>query len=204
MGKVFTMLAMSVDGFIAGPDDGLTLPLGRNGTQLFEFYASGDTASDFYPRFRMSRPSVQFFDAMARRAGAVVTGRRTYDITHGWGGDSPLPGTPLFVLTHSVPEDPPVGPTPQTFVLDGIESAVAQAKEAARGKDVSLMGSAPVQESLRSGLLDEIHLHLIPVLLGGGVRLFDHLGSESTRLECIGVVDAPGVTHLSYRVTGGR
>jgi dihydrofolate reductase len=104
------------------------------------------------------------------------------------------------LLTHSVPEHRTVGPTPQTFVLDGIESAVAQATEAANGKDVSVMGSAPVQECVRAGLLDEIHIHLIPVLLGGGVRLFDHLGTEPTQLECIGVVDAPGVTHLSYRV----
>jgi dihydrofolate reductase len=201
--KVFTMLAVSVDGFIAGPDDGPQLPLGRNGAQLFDFFEGkfGDTPSEFYPRFRMSRLSAEFFDKIARRGGAVISGRRTYDITNGWGGDSPLPGTPLFVLTHSVPEHRTVGPTPQTFVLDGIESAVAQATAAANGKDVSVMGSAPVQECVRAGLLDEIHLHLIPVLLGGGVRLFDHLGTEPTQLECIGVVDAPGVTHLSYRVS---
>jgi dihydrofolate reductase len=202
MAKVFTMLAASVDGFIAGPDDGPQFPLGRNGEQLFDFFESGDTPSAFYPRFRMSRPSVQFFDALAARTGAVVSGRRTYDITNGWSGDSPLPGTPLFVLTHSVPEHPPTGQTPQTFVLDGIENAVAQAQAAANGKDVSVMGSAPVQECLRAGLLDEIHLHLIPVLLGGGVRLFDQLGSQPIPLECIAVVGAPGVTHLSYRVSG--
>lgn len=85
-------------------------------------------------------------------------------------------------------------------MLDGIESAVGQATAAANGKDVSVMGSAPVQACLHAGLLDEIHLHLIPVLLGGGVRLFDHLGPDSIELECIGVVNAPGVTHLSYDV----
>jgi len=107
MAKTFTMLAASVDGFIAGPDDGAELPLGRNGSQLFDFFAAGDTPSGFYPQFRMSSPSVGFFDGLARGTGAVISGRRTYDITNGWGGDSPLPGTPLFVLTHSAPRTRP-------------------------------------------------------------------------------------------------
>jgi hypothetical protein len=82
MAKVFTMLAVSVDGFIAGPDDGPDLPLGRDGSQLFDFFESGNTPSAFYPQFRMQRPSAEFFDAMANRTGAVVSGRRTYDITN--------------------------------------------------------------------------------------------------------------------------
>jgi dihydrofolate reductase len=200
MAKVFTMHATSLDGYIAGPEDGPGQPLGKNGERLFEFFYSGDTPSRFYDQFKMSAASAAFFDRIASRCGSTISGRRTYDIANGWGGDSPLSGTPVFVLTHQPPTDPPVGPTPQTFVTDGIESAVDQAKAAAGGQDVSVMGSAAVQECLKAGLLDEIHLHLIPVVLGGGVRTLDHVGSTPFELECFDVVDAPGVTHLSYRV----
>jgi dihydrofolate reductase len=129
-----------------------------------------------------------------------VTGRRTYDVSDGWGGSGPLAGVPLFVLTHQVPDAVPAGEPPYTFVTDGIDAAVKQAKAAAGERDVSLMGAETVQQCLRAGLLDEIHIHLIPVLLGRGVRLLDHLGEDSVELECIQVVNAPGVTHLSYRV----
>jgi len=107
---------------------------------------------------------------------------------------------PLFVLTHQVPEQVPPG-APYTFVTDGIESAVKQAQAAADDKDVVLMGSAAVQQCLRAGLLDGLTVHVIPVLLGGGVRLLDHLGEAApVGLACVRVVDAPGVTHLQYRV----
>jgi dihydrofolate reductase len=107
---------------------------------------------------------------------------------------------PLFVLTHRVPVYPPPSEPPYTFVTSGMQRAVAQAKAVARDRDVSVMGSAGVQQALQLGLLDEIHVHLVPVLLGGGVRLLDHLGPGPIELEGMGVVDAPGVTHLSYRV----
>jgi dihydrofolate reductase len=200
MAKVLTALATSLDGFIAGPDDSPAAPLGRHGSTLFDWYGEGDTPSRFYEQFRMSAPSAAFFDGIAGRCGAVITGRRTYDITDGWGGVGPLPGVPLFVLTHRVPDPLPWSEPPYTYVSEGIEEAVTRAKAAAGDKDVSVMGSAGVQECLQAGLLDEIHLHLIPVLLGGGVRLLDHLGPAPISLERLGVVDAPGVTHLSYRV----
>jgi dihydrofolate reductase len=200
MTKVLTGLSTSVDGFIAGPDDGPQQPLGTHGSRLFDWFSDGATPSRFYDQFRMSAVSARFFDDFAGRHGAVITGRRTYDISGAWGGAGPLPGVPLFVLTHRVPDDPPSGDPPYTYVTDGIESAVAQATAAADGKDVSVMGSAGVQQCLRAALLDEIHIHLIPVLLGGGVRLLDHLGPEPIELECFQIVDAPGVTHLSYRV----
>jgi dihydrofolate reductase len=200
MSKVLTALAASLDGFIAGADDGPGQPLGRNGSRLFDFFTDGDTSSAFYERFRMSAASARFFDTIAGRGGAVISGRRTYDIANAWGGDGPLPGLPVFVLTHTVPDEHPIGRATYTFVTDGIESAVRQAKAAAGEKDVSVMGAAPVQQCLQAGLLDEIHLHLIPVVLGRGVRLFDHLGPDSIELERIEVVDAPSVTHLSYRV----
>jgi dihydrofolate reductase len=198
--KVITALATSLDGFIAGRDDNTQQPLGRNGSRLFDWYADGDTPSQFYAQFRMSGPSATFFDEFAGRCGAVIVGRRTYDISKAWSGSGPLPGVPLFVLTHRVPVDPPPSEPPYTFVTRGMQRAVAQAKAVARDRDVSVMGSAGVQQALQLGLLDEIHVHLVPVLLGGGVRLLDHLGPGPIELEGMGVVDAPGVTHLSYRV----
>jgi dihydrofolate reductase len=200
MTQVFTALSASLDGFIAGPDDNAQQPLGNGGMRLFDWYSDGDTPSRFYESFKLSAASAEVFDTMAGRVGAVISGRRTYDITNGWGGDGPLPGVPLFVLTHQVPADVPQGISDYTFVTDGIESAVEQATAAAGGKDVSLMGAAAVQQALRAGLLDEIEIHLIPVLLCGGVRLLDHLGDHPVELERIEVVDAPGVTHLRYLV----
>jgi len=200
MTQIFTALSASLDGFIAGPDDGPDRPLGRGGMRLFDWYSDGDTPSRFYEAFKLSAASAEVFDAVAGRVGAVISGRQTYDITNGWGGDGPLPGAPLFVLTHQVPDQVPQGSSRYTFVTDGIESAVRQASEAAGGKDVSVMGAAPVQQALRAGLLDEVEIHLVPVLLGGGVRLLDHLGDNPVDLEVLQVVDAPGVTHLRYRV----
>ncbi|NJC73497.1 dihydrofolate reductase [Planosporangium thailandense] len=199
MGNVVVGLAVSVDGYIAGPEDGPTAPLGEGGAALFEWYTDGDTPSRHHPRFRMARQSAAVFDAIVDPVGAVVTGRRTYDITGGWGGDSPVPGRPLFILTHHVPRPLPETTVPHTFVTDGVASAIAQARAAAGDRDVSLAGAQAVQQAIRAGLLDELHLAVVPVLLGGGVRLFDHLGGP-VRLEKIRVVDAPSVTHLSYRV----
>ncbi len=200
MGQVFSALSVSLDGFIAGPDDSTAQPLGTGGTALFTWYGDGDVPAKHYPDFRLSAASAPVFDAICDRCGAVISGRRTYDISQAWGGTGPLPGVPLFVLTHRIPDDGPVGDPPYTFVTDGIVSAVEQARRVAGGKDVSLMGSYVVQQTLGAGLLDELTLHLVPIVLGGGVRLLDHLEGHATNLECIEVVDAPGVTHLTYRV----
>jgi dihydrofolate reductase len=199
MAKVTVALAVSLDGYIAGPNDGTELPLGEGGAALFEWYFNGDTPSRHNDRFKLSKRSAEVFDAGIDSCGAVVTGRRTYDIAGAWGGDGPVPGRPLFVLTHNVPAEVPETSVPYTFVTDGIESAIEQAKVAAGDKYVALAGSQAVQQCLRAGLLDEIQVALVPLLLGGGVRLFDHIGGP-VRLETTRVVDAPGVTHLSYRV----
>ncbi|MFC1416079.1 dihydrofolate reductase family protein [Streptacidiphilus cavernicola] len=205
MSRIATALSVSLDGYIAGPQDGPGQPLGAGGRALFDWYNAGDTPSRFYPAFRMSRQSAEFFDAGAAEVGAVIAGRRTYDIADGWAGKGPLPGVPLFVLTHRAPE--PVPPNEEyTFVTDGVESAVAQAGAAigaaADGRDVvGVMGAGTVQACLRAGLLDELTLHLVPIVLGAGVRLLDHLDPARVQLDCIGVVDAPGVTHLSYRIS---
>jgi dihydrofolate reductase len=200
MTKVVVGLSTSLDGFIAGANDSSELPLGVGGDRLFDWFSSGDTPSRYYPSFRMSAASAEFFDEYAGRVGAIVTGRRTYDVSDAWGGTGPLPGAPLFVLTHRIPETVPAGDPPYTFVTEGIERAIDLARAAAGDKDVDLMGATPVQQALRAGLLDELIIHLVPVMLGRGVRLLDGLEPGSVELELARVVDAPGVTHLTYRV----
>jgi len=200
MAKVIVALAMSLDGFIAGPGDSVD--------GLFDWYFNGDTPIRHYteaeqrgvpvPPFRLSATSAEVFNELITTGGAVVTGRRTYDITNGWAGNGPLPGYPLFIVTHQVPDEVPQGESKYTFVTDGVASAIAQAKEAAGDAYVSLMGSSVPQQALRLGLVDELQIHLAPVVLGSGVRLFD--GVERVGLELVRVVDAPGVTHLRYHV----
>ena len=203
-------LAMSLDGFIAGPNDGGEQPMGEGGMRLFDWYFNGDTPSPSYqaaaergvpvPPFRLSAASAAVFEELVESGGAVVTGRRTYDIADAWHGNGPVPGMPVFVVTHRVPDEVPAGESAYTFVTEGVERAIALAKAAAGDRYVSLMGSAVPQQAARLGLLDEVQIHLVPVLLGAGVRLFDRVGP--VQLELVRVVDAPGVTHLRYRVAG--
>jgi dihydrofolate reductase len=200
MTMVATGLSTSIDGFIAGADDGPDLPLGVGGDRLFQWFRDGDTPSRYYPEFRMSDISADFFDQAVSQVGAVIAGRRTYDIAGAWNGAGPMPGAPLFVLTHRVPDDVPAGDPPYTFVTEGIERAVEEARTAAGDKDVALMGATIVQQCLRAGLLDELTIDLVPVVLGRGVRLLDGLEPGSVEFDLIRVVDAPGVTHLTYRV----
>ncbi len=201
-------MSMSLDGFIAGVDDSPKAPLGKGGERLFEWYFNGDTPSRHYgPPFRLSAVSAELFDARADRCGAVISGRRTYDVSNAWGGKGPLEGVPLFVLTHRVPRRVPRGDIPYTFVTNGIERAVEQARAAAARskKIVMVMGGKAIQHCLRAGLMDEIEIDLVPVLLGRGVPLFHELGG--VRFERTLVVDAPGVTHLRYHILnegGGR
>jgi dihydrofolate reductase len=201
MSKVICAHSMSLDGFIAGAGDGPGQPLGRGGQRLFQWFSDGDTPSRFYPWMKMSAASAAAFDEGAGSVGAVVTGRRTYEISNAWQGDGPLPGVPLVVLTHSVPDTVPSGSSHYTFVTEGIERAVEVAREAAGSKNVSLMGTSIVQQALRAGLLDELTVSVVPVLLGRGARLLDGIEVGTTTLEVIRVVDAPGVTHLTYRVS---
>jgi dihydrofolate reductase len=210
MARVIVALTMSLDGFIAGSNDGPEQGLGEGGMRLFDWYFGGDTPIRQYqaaasrgvsvPPFKLAQRSAAVFEELIASGGAVVTGRRTYDIAGAWGGNGPLPGLPLFVLTHRVPEHVPRGESHYTFVTDGVQSAIEQAQAAAGDKYVSLMGASIPQQCLRAGLLDEIQIHLVPVLFGAGVRLFDHLGTDHIELEAMCVVDAPGVTHLRYRV----
>jgi dihydrofolate reductase len=205
VGQVVVRLSMSLDGFIAGPNDGPEQPLGEGGSRLFEWYSNGDT--DFVTpsgtmTFRTSSESAAMLRETVGTAGAVVTGRRTFDIANGWGGRHPW-DVPIFVVTHAVPSGWDDGGSPFTFVTDGVESAVKQARAVAGEKDVAVGAASLVQQCLRAGLLDAIHLDLVPVLLGGGVRLFDQLGDLPVALETTRVIHAPGVTHMDFRVVKG-
>jgi dihydrofolate reductase len=202
MGKVSTGLSMSLDGFIAGPNDGPERPLGEGGERIFAWYSGGDTeyrlpGTDMV--FRISQRSAELLREAHSKMGAFVTGRRTFDITNGWGGSPPL-GVPTFVVTHTVPQDWVYEGSPFTFVTDGVQGTVERTREAAGDKDVAVGAASIVQQCIEAGLLDEIHVDLVPVLLGGGVRLFDHLGTEPIELEHTRVIEAPDVTHLTFRV----
>ena len=202
MGKVSVGLTISLDGFIAGPNDGPERPLGDGGERLFEWYSAGDTEYRLPGTemvFRVSPQSAELLREVDRTMGAFVTGRRTFDIANGWGGNPPL-GVPTFVVTHDVPQEWVHEGSPFTFVTEGVESAVGRAKEVAGDKDVAVGAASVAQQCLKAGLLDEVHVNLVPVLLGGGVRLFEQLGTTPIELETTRVIEAPGVTHLTFRV----
>jgi len=191
MGEVVLYMSMSVDGFIAGPDDSEEHGLGVGGEVLHGWLADGgvDPASH--------RPSDEagatvFGEVLA--TGAVITGRRTFDFAGGWAGDH-HDGVPIFVLTRAAPPEPPTGSA--RYVTD-IASCVAEAKAAAGERDVLLHGAATAQECLRAGLLDEMQLSVVPVLLGRGRRLFADL--PQVELSLVRVLDGPAVQHLGYRV----
>ena len=204
MGKVRFELSVSLDGFIAGPNDSPEKGLGEGGEALFNWYSNGDTdfplpGTDMV--FKISKVSADFLRESWLMTGASITGRRTFDIASGWGGVPPGGvDAPYFVVTHRVPEEWVRPGSPFTFVTDGVESAVEQAKKAAGDKYVDLMGASIVQQCLSAGLLDELQIDLAPVLLGDGVRLFDHLGIKPIDLEQLDVIKGLGVTHLRYRV----
>jgi dihydrofolate reductase len=202
MGKVSVGLSMSLDGFIAGPNDGPDSPLGDGGERLFAWYSAGDTDYELPGTemvFRISPQSAELLREVDRTMGAFVTGRRTFDIANGWGGRPPL-GVPTFVVTHTVPKEWVYEESPFTFITEGVEDAVEQARAVAGENDVAVGAASIAQQCIRAGLLDEVHINLVPVLLGGGVRLFEHLGITPIELESTRVVEAPGVTHLGFRV----
>jgi dihydrofolate reductase len=197
-GKVVVQLSISLDGFIAGPHDGPGNPLGDGGRRLFDWWSAGTDRVGPDDRFTPPARSVP----VAREqftVGAIITGRRTFDIAHGWEGEHPT-GAPFFLLTHRAP-DRHVGPgTSGIVVTDGIESALAQARAVAGGRNIAVQGVDVAQQYLKAGLLDEIDVNVVPVLLGGGVSLFAHLEGRRYDLECTRVVESDGVTHLRFRV----
>lgn len=193
MPKTVLYMSMSLDGFITGPDDGMDHPLGRDGQRLHSWLAEGDgvTPGSHLPSDDTS--ATVFHELMS--TGAVITGRRTFEQAGEWGGDH-HDGVPIFVLTHTVPDRP--APGVARYVTEPA-AAAAQAKEAAGELDVMVHGATTAQSLLRAGLLDEMEIHLVPVLLGQGRRLFDNLGADHIELALTRTLQAPDVCHLRYR-----
>ena len=194
MGKVVALMSMSLDGYVADPNDGVD--------EVFEWYFSGDvevTTPTAAFAFRVSPPSAEHLRSLMADVGAMLTGRRTFERAHGWEGRHPF-DVPAFVVSRQVPDGWPRPGSTVQFVTDGIESAVAQAKAAAGAKLVGVHGAQTIQQCLDAGLLDEIRIDLVAVLLGEGVRLFDHLAKTPIVLGNPTVVAGVGVTHLRYPV----
>jgi dihydrofolate reductase len=191
MGKVTFDISMSLDGFVTASNMSPEEPMGKGGERLHEWAFGGEDKRDR-----------EVLERGISTTGAVIAGRRTYDDSiPWWGADGPTGPVrlPLFVVSHSVPEDVPEGGV-YTFV-DGIEAALARAKEVAGEKDVNIMGGADIaQQYLRAGLVDEISIHLVPVLFGSGMRLFEQLGNEHMQLETIEAINTAAATHLRFRV----
>jgi dihydrofolate reductase len=211
MSKVRSHISVSLDGYVAGPNQTQEEPLGEGGEQLHEWMfplrawlephgeASGEENAS----------NAVLVEANAN-VGAEIMGRGKFGPAHrgpwgndpwqGWWGDDPPFHKPVFVVTHHPREPLQLTDTTFTFVTDGIESALAQAREAAGDQDVFLGGGADlINQYLAAGLVDELELHVVPILLGGGARLLDGVGPD-VKLEQIRAVEAPGVTHLKYRV----
>ena len=202
MGKVVLDITMSLDGFVAGPNDSPELGLGEGGERLHEWvYGLASWRGPHGLPGGEVNSSSEVLDESLESTGAVVLGKRMFDNAHGWGDEPPF-HKPVFVLTHTAREPlAKEGGTTFTFVTDGVESALEQAREAAGGKDVSVAGGASTaQQFLKAGLLDEMQVHVAPLLLGGGLRLFDGIGPDEVELETTRVIDSPGVTHLRFRV----
>lgn len=177
-------------------------PSWRRRGRLFKWYFSGDTPFTIpgdVPQFKVLRLSAEFLKEATETIGAMVAWRRMFDIANAWHGHPPGEG-PCFIVTHAPPQEWVKEGSPFIFVTDGVESAIRQAKSAAGDKNVSVASASIAKQCINAGLLDEIYIDLVPVLLGGGVRLFEHLGNAPIDLEKIIVIDAPGVTHLGFRV----
>jgi dihydrofolate reductase len=212
MGRLRFSITMSLDGYVAGPDQSLENPLGEGGGALHEWAFA---VRSFREMHGMEGGTTGPDDEVAAEAleniGATIMGRNMFgggegpwgeDPWNGWWGDDPPFHTPVFVLTHHAREPLQMrGGTTFHFVTEGIEAALERAREAAGGKDVALGGGATAaQQYLKAGLIDEMEIHVVPLLLGGGARLFDDTDGRQTDFECIRVVTSPAVAHYKYRL----
>ncbi|MCE1255085.1 MAG: dihydrofolate reductase family protein [Anaerolineae bacterium] len=201
MAKVVCNMTVSLDGYVAGPNDGPENSLGDGGSRLFDWYFNGDTLlpiMDGQMNLKVSAQSAEILREELNAAGAGIWGRRTFDISRAWGGHPPT--TPCFIITHRAPAEWLIKDSPFIFVSDGVKNAVERAKMAAGHKNVVISTASIFQQCLKLGLVDEVQIDLVPLMLGGGVRLFDNLDAQAVKLECVKCVKAPGVTHLRYRV----
>ena len=194
MANVIGALTMSLDGFIARPDDSVG--------PLFDWYESGDSVVRWPGMGLVSHvtpASADYLRDTIEGTGAIVVGRRVYDYTSGWGGDHPL-HVPLFLVTHRPPPSWPTPDAPFTAVPEGVAAAIEQAKAVAGSKAVALAGPSIIQQALNLGLVDELAVDLAPVLLGGGIRFFGELAHSPVLLDDPLVIQGSRVTHLRYRV----
>jgi dihydrofolate reductase len=213
MSKLRFGITMTLDGYVAGPNQSVEHPLGEGAGHLHDWLFKLKTFREIHGDERGGETGTN--DEVVREAfenlGATIMGRNMFgggpgpwgkDPWKGWWGNNPPFHTPVFVLTHHAREPLVLeGGTTFTFVTDGIESALKQAMKAAGGRDVALGGGAKVaQQYLAAGLIDEMEIHLVPQLLGGGARLFDGVGGLDVRLEPVRTIEGPGVTHLTYRI----
>ena len=191
MGKVTCDISMSLDGFIAGPSVRVGNGMGDDGDRLHAWVFGGNTETD---------------DAIVAEKnaspGAILIGKRMFDVGFEPWGDPPPFGKPVFIVTHEAREPLPMqGGTTYTFVTKGIEAALELAREAAGDKDVGIWGGANIiQEYLKAGLLEEMQIHVVPVLFGDGTRLFEQLGGRRIELTRTSTIDTPGATHLRFSV----
>jgi dihydrofolate reductase len=212
MGKIRAHISVSLDGYVAGPNESQDKGLGEGGEQLHEWLfglkawrephgleGGSDDASNAVLEEENANVGVEI---MGRgKFGPPSRGPWGEEPWQGWWGDAPPFHKPVFVLTHHEREPLTLADTTFTFVTDGIEAALEQAREAAGDMDIVIGGGAKtINQYLAAGLVDELELHLVPIILGGGARLFDGVGPQ-VKLELDRVVDAPGVTHLKFRVS---
>ena len=194
MSKVIAGFSMSLDGFVADPDDGVD--------QVFKWYSAGGTDAEVMAgdgTFEMSREGAEFIEEAGRGAGVLVTARRTFDLAHAWGGKHPM-DVPMVVVTHRVPEEwANREGSPFTFVTEGVPEAIDVARQIAGDKDVVVGAPSITWQCLQLGLLDAIHIDLAPVVLGRGIRLFDHL-TGPVELLITEASGNPHVTHITYQV----
>ncbi len=214
MGKLTFEITMSLDGFVAGPDAGHEEPLGVGGERLHEWALGLKSWREHHGKSGgTTGPDNDLIEESVAATGATIMGRRMFSGgsgpweddpgADGWWGDDPPFHVPVFILTHHPRETvTKQGGTTFNFVTDGIEAALEQAREAAGERNVAVAGGASVaQQYLKAGLIDELLLHVVPLLLGDGTRLFEnHLGPEQVELERTQAIDSPAVTHLRYRV----
>jgi dihydrofolate reductase len=194
VGKVIAGFSMSLDGFVADPDDGVE--------HVFKWYSAGGTDAKVmagHDTFEMTREGAEFIEEAGRGAGVLVTARRTFDLAHAWGGKHPM-NVPMVVVTHRVPQEwVDREGSPFTFVTDGVPKAIEVAREIAGDKDVVIGAPSVTQQCLQLGLLDAVHIDLAPVVLGSGIRLFDHL-TKPVEFLVAEASGNPHVTHITFQV----
>jgi dihydrofolate reductase len=214
MARLRLNITMSLDGYVAGPDQSVENPLGVDGERLHEWAFELRTFHEIHGREGgTTGPDDQVLAEMVSNVGAYIMGRHMFgggegpwgdDSWRGWWGDDPPYHTPVFVLTHHAREPLEMqGGTTFHFVTDGIEAALERARDAAGDLDILLAGGAEAaQQYLRAGLVDEMEVHVVPLLLGAGARLFDNTDGRQTAYECVRAICSPSVSHYKYRRVG--